>query len=115
MKTSEIRKIAAQYPKVVEWSDADGCFVGRCPLLFNGGVHGVDEAKVYKELCDTAEEWVKILRDDRVPFPKTKALSEFSGKFVVRIDPSLHQRLAMKALAKGESLNALVEKALVKA
>lgn len=115
MKTSEIRKIAARYPKFVEWSEEDQVFVGRCPMLFGGGIHGKEEADVYKELCDAAEEWVETLQKDGKPLPKTRGPEEFSGKFLVRIDPALHQRLALKAMARGESLNKLVESALVKA
>ena len=40
---------------------------------------------------------------------------DFSGKFVLRVEPALHRRLAAKALAAGESLNSYCAKALVKA
>jgi predicted HicB family RNase H-like nuclease len=40
---------------------------------------------------------------------------EFSGKFVLRVEPAIHRRLAAKALATGESLNSYCVKALVKA
>ena len=43
-------KESARYVKIVEWSDEDGCYVGTCPGLMHGGVHGRDEAKVYGEL-----------------------------------------------------------------
>jgi predicted HicB family RNase H-like nuclease len=115
MKKAELKKTAARYPKFVEWSEEDQVFVGRCPMLFAGGIHGRDEAAVYKELCETAEEWVAILVKDGTPLPEAKSAQDFSGKFLVRIDPSLHQRLALKAMARGESLNKLVESALVKA
>ncbi len=72
MKKAEIKKLAARYPKLVEWSDEEGCFVGRCPALFLGGVHGKDEAAVYRELCRAAEEWVEILHTDGVPLPEAK-------------------------------------------
>ena len=64
MKKSEIKKLAARYPKFVEWSEEDQVFIGRCPMLFAGGLHGRDEAAVYKELCETAEEWVETLQKD---------------------------------------------------
>lgn len=115
MKNAEIRKVAAQYPKFVEWSQEDQCFIGRCPMLFGGAVHGTDEAKVYKQLCETAEEWIRILRDDRIPLPKRAGSAGFSGKFMVRIDPTLHRRLSLKAMVEGESLNSLVAKTLAKA
>ena len=114
MKNSEIRKIAGRYPKFVEWNEEDQCFVGRCPMLFDGAVHGNNEADVYKELCETAEEWVKILNNDGAALPKVSRRSTYSGKFVVRIDPTLHQRLSLKAMVEGESLNSFVAKALSK-
>jgi predicted HicB family RNase H-like nuclease len=115
MTKTQIKKLAAQYPKFVEWSEEDGCFVGRCPLLFAGGVHGKDEAGVYRELCETAEEWVEILHKDGTPLPKSKHSRDYSGKFMVRIDPAIHQRLALKAVSTGESLNQLAARALAKA
>ena len=36
-------------------------------------------------------------------------------RFMVRVDPALHQRLAMKAAAAGESMNPFVARALTKA
>jgi predicted HicB family RNase H-like nuclease len=112
MSKAERRKVAARYPKFVEWSEEDACFIGRCPLLFRGGVHGADEAAVYKELCQVVEEWVGTLEKDGVALPPTTTPGDYSGKFLVRIQPALHQRLALKALASGESLNSLVARKL---
>ena len=115
MNSRKIKEQAARYVKFVEWSDEDQCFIGRCPSLFAGGVHGRDEAKVYKELCETVEEWVELLDKDGVPLPEPLAGKKFSGKFVLRVEPAIHRRLAAKALAAGESLNSYCVKALVKA
>ena len=35
-------KASDRYLKIVEWSDEDGCYVGTCPGLMLGGVHGDD-------------------------------------------------------------------------
>jgi predicted HicB family RNase H-like nuclease len=112
MTKTEIKRAAAQYPKFVEWSNEDNCFIGRCPMLFIGGIHGDDEARVYRELCLAAEEWVEVLDKDNQPLPVAKRAREYSGKFVVRTTPELHQRLALKAMAAGESLNNLIVKTL---
>ena len=50
-------KPSDRYLKIVEWSEEDGCYVGTCPGLMLGGVHGADEAKVYKELCQAVEDY----------------------------------------------------------
>lgn len=115
MKAIERKAKAAKYLKIVEWSDEDKCFVGRCPGLFHGGCHGKDEAEVYRELCEIAEEWVEIFETDGKPLPAPTAGKEYSGKFVVRITPELHQRAALKAMARGESLNQFVAEALAHA
>jgi hypothetical protein len=49
-----------RYLKIVEWSDEDQCYIGACPGLMLGGIHGDDETKVYKELCRAVDEWIKI-------------------------------------------------------
>ncbi len=112
MKKSDLKAKAARYLKIVEWSDEDKCFIGRCPGVFAGGVHGDDEAEVYRELCEAAEEWVAILETDGKPLPPATAGKTYSGKFVVRVSPELHQKTAMKAMARNESLNQFVASAL---
>src|SRR5580658_3558694 len=115
MKKSEIKVKAAHYTKIVEWSDKDGCFVGSAPPLIGECCHGKDEAKVYAELCQIVEEWIEILETDGHELPEPLAAKKFSGKFVLRLEPALHRRLAAKALAAGESLNSYCTKTLVKA
>ena len=49
MDRKQIKALAARYQKFVEGSDENQCFIGRCPEIMGGGVHGSDEAKVYAE------------------------------------------------------------------
>ena len=70
MTRKDIKLEAARYQKYVEWSDEDQCFIARCPALFGGGVHGSDEARVYGELCQAAEEWIELLHKDKTPLPE---------------------------------------------
>lgn len=99
-------KPSDRYLKIVEWSEADGCYVGACPGLMLGGVHGDDEAAVYAELCDVVDEWVRIYEEDGEPLPESTAGKEYSGKFLLRPGKELHKELALRALRAGESLNA---------
>ena len=78
MKTSD------RYLKIVEWSTEDGCYVGTCPGLMLGGVHGDDEAKVCAELCQVVEEWIAIHAQDGAPLPPVTAGRDYSGKFVTK-------------------------------
>ncbi len=59
----------AGYPKIVEWSDEDQCFVGRCPNLFFGGCHGDDEQAVFAELCEIVEETIERFQREGRPLP----------------------------------------------
>jgi predicted HicB family RNase H-like nuclease len=114
MKKSELKARAARYLKIVEWSDEDGCFIGSAPPLIGQCCHGKDDTKVYAELCQIVEEWIEILEKDGDPLPEPLGAKKFSGRFVLRVEPALHRRLAAKALAAGESLNSYCTKTLVK-
>ena len=115
MTRKQVKAQAGRYAKFVEWSSEDQCFIGRCPELALGGVHGSNEARVYAELCELVEEWIELLHQDGVEQPAALPAKSFSGKFVLRVEPAMHRRLAAKALAAGESLNSYCVKTLVKA
>ena len=115
MKRSELKVRAARYTKLVAWSDEDVCFVGSAPPLIGQCCHGKDEAKVYAELCQIVEEWVAVLEGEGHKLPEPLSAKKFSGRFVLRVEPALHRRLAAKALAAGESLNSFCAQTLVKA
>ena len=51
-----VKKTSDRYVKVVAWDEEDQCYIGRCPGLMFGGVHGDDETAVYKELCQAVDE-----------------------------------------------------------
>lgn len=99
-----MKKLSDRYLKVVEWSEKDDCYIGTCPGLFIGGVHGKDEAKTYKELCEAVDDVIKTYDEDRQPLPEATN-KEYSGKFNLRVGKELHRKLVLKALRAGESLN----------
>jgi len=70
-----------------------------------GGIHGDNEIKVYQELCQAIEEWIKIHEEDGEPLPEPTAQKKYSGKFVVRVGKELHRELVIDALREGQSLN----------
>ena len=115
MKRNELKTKAGRFIKLVEWSAEDGCFVGSAPPLIGPCCHGADEAKVYAELCQIVGEWIDSLETRGKALPAATAdRRKYSGKFVLRVEPTLHRRLALKALAEGESLNGYCAKALAK-
>ena len=105
-------KKSDKYLKIVEWSEEDRCYVGTCPGLMIGGLHGDDEAKLYVELCQVVDEWIQIHDDDDEPLPPETAGREYSGKFVLRLGKDLHKQIAIEALKAGKSLNSYCVRAL---
>ena len=58
---------------------------------------GKKSLKVFLEMCEEK---------------KIQPYKHFSGRFNVRIDPSLHERVSANAKAKGKSINTVVSEAL---
>ena len=69
-----MRREADLYKKIVYWSDEDSCFIGMCPELIYGGVHGDDALKVFIELNEVVEEVIQIFKDDGKPLPEPKEI-----------------------------------------
>lgn len=105
------------YLKLVEWNEEEQCYIGSAPPIIGPCCHGTDEAKVYRELCRVVDEWVEIHENDGRPLPKpiVPPEKEFSGRFLVRIDPGLHKSLAIRSVREGKSLNAYVADKLTEA
>lgn len=62
------------YQKIVVWSEEDNCFIGMCPELFHGGVHGDDALKVFMELNEVVDEWIEIFEKDGRLLPEPKSI-----------------------------------------
>ena len=55
-----MNKTSDRYVKVVAWDEEDQCYIGRCPGLMFGGVHGSDETAVYQDLRQAIDEWIQL-------------------------------------------------------
>ena len=60
------------------------------------------------------DEALALAKSDKRKLPEPDS-KKYSGKFVVRTDPSIHGMVAIKAKLSGQSLNAFVNKLLTKA
>jgi len=67
------------YLRWVAWSEEDQTYIGRCPDLFLGGVHGDDPLKVARELQKVIDEWEVIFENDsrQLPPARVKPTMEF--------------------------------------
>ncbi len=114
------KKKKTQEPKFkyrvdIFWSEEDGAYVVRVPELPGCSTHG----STFEEAAKNAEVvialYVESLRDRNLPIPSPLSERKFSGKIPLRIEPTLHRDLAIKAEMEGESLNRFIEKRLKKA
>ncbi len=67
-----MNKETDKYHRWVAWSEEDQVYVGRCPDLFLGGVHGDDPIKVAKQLQRLIDEWEAEHQDSSFEFPPAR-------------------------------------------
>ena len=75
-----MKKPAPHYALLVEWREEDKTWIGRCPELFLGGVHGSDRAKAYAELCQAVDEHMALAEADGAALPDALAGNEYSSR-----------------------------------
>jgi predicted RNase H-like HicB family nuclease len=73
-------KDSARYAKIVEWSEADNCYVGSAPGLLYGGCHGADEQQVFSELCEIVDEAIALYKADNKPLPPATSGRDFANR-----------------------------------
>ena len=60
------------YLRWVAWSEEDQTYIGRCPDLFLGGVHGDDPLEVAQELQEVIDEWESVFENDSRQLPPVR-------------------------------------------
>ena len=77
---------AGRYPKVMAWSEEDGCWIGSAPDLVLGGCHGPDERAVFAELCQIVEEAVALYHADGKPLPPADIARSLTDRLEAPMD-----------------------------
>ena len=97
-----------RYTYRITWSEEDKEYVGLCvefPSL--SWLAGCQEDAL-KGIRKVVEDVIKDMKDDGESPPLPLSQRKFSGKFIVRIPPEIHRKLAVEAEEEGISLNRLV-------
>ncbi len=81
---------------------------------FNAYCYGDTLAELEEGVEFMIETEIEDFKKAGKPIPPPDKAKEYSGKFVLRIAPALHERLTLEAKAFGESLNNFVEKKLMR-
>jgi predicted HicB family RNase H-like nuclease len=104
--------MAEHFTYRVSWSAEDGEHVGTC-LEFPSLSHLADDpAAALAGVRALVADVIADMQANNEPVPVPRADSRYSGKFMARIPPELHRRLAMEAEEEQVSLNRLVSSRL---
>lgn len=98
------------YTRIIqEMNDESGhYFYGRILELDGCQSTGDTVEELYESLDEAMEGYLEVKLERSLPIPEPQKVEDFSGKFVVRIPKTLHQRLAIEAEQEGVSLNQYV-------
>lgn len=101
-----------RYTYRVTWSEDDEEYIGLCvefPSL--SWLSRTPEAAL-KGIRRVVSEVVKDMKESGELVPEPIASRRYSGKFMVRVPPEVHRRLAVQAAEAGVSLNRLASSKL---
>ncbi len=101
--------LALPYTRIIqELTDESGhYFYGR--ILEIDGCQSTAETldELYPRLNEALEGCIELLLQEGRPVPVPLALEEYSGRFLLRLPKSLHQKLTIEAEQEGVSINQL--------
>jgi len=96
-----------KYTYRITWSEEDQEYVGLCVEFPSLSWLEAQPEKALKGIRALVAESIKDIRDSGEKVPAPLASKNYSGKFLVRVPPEVHRRLALKAAEEGVSLNRL--------
>ena len=103
-----MKEISHQYTYRVTWSEDDQEYVALCAEF--PSLSWLDESaeKALRGIQRLVKSCIQDLQADKAKVPQPISLKRYSGKFVVRVLPETHRKLALQATEQGVSLNRLV-------
>ena len=97
-----------RYTYRVTWSETDSEYVGLCAEFSSLSWLASTPEAALKGIRKVVADVVVDLAANGESIPKPIATKSHSGKFMVRVPPALHRKLALEATEAGISLNRLV-------
>jgi predicted HicB family RNase H-like nuclease len=101
------------YTYRVTWSEEDNEYVGLCIEFPSLSYLAKTPEQALKGIRKIVAEVIADLKANHETIPVALATQDYSGKFVVRIPPEIHRKLALEAAEAGVSLNRLVSSKLI--
>ena len=101
-----------RYTYRVTWSEEDEEHVGLCAEFSSLSWLAATPETALKGIRKVVAGVVADMKKNKEPVTKPMASRQYSGRFLVRVPPDTHRRLATQAAESGISLNRLVSSKL---
>ena len=101
-----------RYTYRVIWSEDDNEYVGLCAEFPSLSWLAKTPGAALKGIRKLVEDVVKEMQDEGEAVPEPIACRHYSGKFMIRVPPQVHRKLAIQAAESGVSLNRLASSKL---
>jgi predicted HicB family RNase H-like nuclease len=101
-----------RYTYRVTWSDDDNEYVGLCAEFPSLSWLAGNPETALKGMRNLVEDVLRDMQKEGETIPEPIACKKYSGKFMVRVPPHIHQKLTIQAAESGISLNRLVSSKL---
>ena len=97
-----------KYSYRVTWSEEDQEYVGLCAEFPSLSWLSKTQTKAFSGIMKLVQDVIEDMLAAGESIPEPIATRSYSGKFIIRIPPELHRRLAIEAEESHISLNRLV-------
>lgn len=104
---SEQKKLD-QYTYRVTWSEEDKECVGLCAEFPSLSWLDATPEKALRGIRKVVAEVVADIQANGEPVPEPISQRRYSGKFMVRVPPEVHRKLALEAAEENVSLNRVI-------
>lgn len=94
-----------KYTYRLTWSEEDEEFVGLCAELPGLSWLAETPEDALKGIRKVVRSSIKDMVSNGEDIPPALSTKNYSGKFMVRVPPDVHRKLAVKAAESGVSLN----------
>ena len=101
-----------RYTYRVTWSEDDNEYVGLCAEFPSLSWLAKKPEVALKGIRKLVEDVVKDMQKGGEAVPEPIACRHYSGKFIIRVPPQVHRKLAIEAAESGVSLNRLANSKL---
>jgi len=102
------QKVLNEYTYRVTWSGEDNQCVGLCAEFPSLSWLGTTPEKALRGIRRVVAQVIKDMRSNGESVPEPISRRRYSGKFMVRVPPEVHRKLAIEAAEEDISLNRLI-------